>query len=149
MSATVDPKLFVSYFQDASTNITCGLLTIPGRCYPVEDRWVQDESESASRSKNVAECLVKKVKEISSTYKTDTNGAILAFLTTPAETELASRLLAAENQNDRLWILQLHGRLQADEQRIVFDPCPKPGQQRKVVFATNSAETSITIPDVR
>jgi 5-deoxy-D-glucuronate isomerase len=39
--------------------------------------------------------------------------------------------------------LQLHGRLQVEEQRKVFEEC---GEQRKVVFATNCAETSITVP---
>jgi len=44
-------------------------------------------------------------------------------------------------------VLEFHGRLQLDNQRKVFDPAPR--GMRKIVFATNSAETSVTIPGIR
>jgi len=46
-----------------------------------------------------------------------------------------------------MWVLELHGRLQMEDQQKVFNSAP-PGM-RKIVFATNSAETSVTIPGIK
>ena len=89
---------------------------------------------------------------------------VLEFLSTPADCDRAcedfraSRRahvgfartyggMAPSGQEDFL-VFPLHGRLQPFEQQRVFQPLARPGQMRKIVFATNVAETSVTIPEV-
>lgn len=78
-------------------------------------------------------------------------GAVLVFLPGVAEIrrlqkQLNSSLQIAGCHSGGLWILALHGSLSSDEQRKVFSR-PSPGC-RKIVLATNIAETSVTIDDV-
>jgi HrpA-like RNA helicase len=56
--------------------------------------------------------------------------------------QIRDRLILFACRNPDVLCLQLHGRLQVEEQRRIFEP----SEQRKVVFATNCAETSITVP---
>jgi ATP-dependent RNA helicase DHX57 len=76
-------------------------------------------------------------------------GALLVFLPGVGEIAKAQRQLQRSRhlQDIPLWVLPLHGNLSAADQREVFSP-PAPGV-RKVVLATNVAETSVTIDDVR
>lgn len=73
-------------------------------------------------------------------------GDILAFLTSQAEID-AMFDKVSDLCGDRALVLPLHGKLDTDDQRKVFDPAP-PGK-RKVVLATNAAETSLTIDGIR
>lgn len=76
----------------------------------------------------------------------DRSGSILVFLPGWAQiTKVASTLRMNPASRD-MWILMLHSSLTSSEQQRVFQPPPK--QYRKVVLATNIAETSITIDDV-
>ncbi|PFH33414.1 DEAD/DEAH box helicase domain-containing protein [Besnoitia besnoiti] len=71
-------------------------------------------------------------------------GAILVFLSGVGEVNSACR--ACEALGLPLWVLPCHAALQPAQQQKVFQPAP-PGL-RKVVIATNIAETSVTIPDI-
>ena len=131
-SATIDPDLFVRYFGDAP------VLKVSGRMFPVEVVY-KDVSEPSSD--NYLQEAVEKVREI---HKHEPEGDMLVFLTSPLETQKACERL--ESTVD-LVCVALHGQLQAQEQQRVFEPVAH--GKRKVVFATNSAETSITIPGIK
>ncbi|GLT62381.1 hypothetical protein SLA2020_350250, partial [Shorea laevis] len=75
-------------------------------------------------------------------HETEKEGTILAFLTSQMEVEWA-----CENFNAPSAVaLALHGKLSYEEQICVFQSFPG---KRKVIFATNIAETSLTIPGVK
>jgi ATP-dependent RNA helicase DHX8/PRP22 len=81
-------------------------------------------------------------------HQSEPPGDILVFLTSPIETEQACKRLKNHPQcDDGVQLLELHGRLQSEDQQKIFDPAP--AGKRKIVFATNSAETSITIPGIK
>jgi ATP-dependent RNA helicase DHX8/PRP22 len=134
-SATMDTELFRMYFADFDAQI----LEVSGRTFPVEVIWPSRNWKGLS--KFPVRDAVDKVKEI---HRTEESGDVLVFLTTPAETEKGCELLA---ENKELECMPLHGKLQPQEQQKVFKPL-RDGK-RKVVFATNCAETSITISGIK
>lgn len=133
-SATIDPTLFVAYFDQ------CPVLKVSGRMFPVDVIW--RDSPSGSAEKYLQEA-VETVREI---HHKEGEGDILVFLTSPVETERACENLAKVEPDPNLVCLPLHGKLRQEEQRKVFEVDTN---KRKVVFATNCAETSITIPGIR
>ncbi|KFM66123.1 hypothetical protein X975_02723, partial [Stegodyphus mimosarum] len=141
-SATIDTSIFRDYF-----NVTDdAVLHVSGRIYPVEDIWC---NEDVSLGWDFFQKTVDTVHDILNTEKEP--GDILAFLTTPAETEKAvdalNKKVKDENYNHKIKILQLHGKLDVQEQQKIFERIPV--GMRKVVFSTNCAETSVTIPGIR
>ena len=136
-SATIDPKVFVDYFSSVAPP---AVLTIPGRTYPVEIKWSDEPLASESNFIEKAVATVLKINQKAE------SGDILVFLTSAADIETAIQLV----ENKRifsLYSLPLHGRLQPEDQALAFEPAPQ--GKRKVVFSTNVAETSITIPGVK
>ena len=134
-SATIDPKIFEDYFVGISNRIH-----VSGRTYPVEAIY-----ESLSIGMDYLKIAVEKAKEL---HRNEPPGDVLVFLTTPGETEKAQDIMTSDSSiSPELKCLVLHGRLQPEEQQLVFEPTPK--WKRKIVFATNSAETSITIPNIK
>ena len=135
-SATIDPTAFCNFYQDFSVK----LLEVKGKIHPIELFWgdtaLQVNTDYVIKS-------VDKVEELLKKNNADF-GTILSFLATPADTARAVELLTRRMDQDDYDILQLHGRLPIEEQEKVFLPINK----RRVVFATNAAETSITIPEV-
>jgi ATP-dependent RNA helicase DDX35 len=75
-------------------------------------------------------------------------GDILVFLPGKPEIDRATDLLTAEPETRHLYPLALHGSLSMTAQMAVFQSAPR-GFKRRVIFATNVAETSLTIPDIR
>ena len=133
-SATINPTLFVTYFNQ------CPVLKVSGRMFPVDVIW----RDGTSSSGNYLQEAVEKVREI---HRGEGQGDILVFLTSPAETERACDYLKKmEPVNENLVCLPLHGKLRQEEQRRVFN---EETNKRKVIFATNCAETSITIPGIK
>ncbi|KAF5936911.1 hypothetical protein HYC85_024417 [Camellia sinensis] len=91
---------------------------------------------------NLAPYVFDVVKMVTEIHKSENEGAILAFLTSQMEVEWAR-----ENfQSPSVVSLALHGKLSHEEQCRVFQDYPG---KRKVIFATNLAETSLTIPGVK
>ncbi|XP_044175028.1 ATP-dependent RNA helicase DEAH12, chloroplastic-like [Acropora millepora] len=133
-SATIDPSLFVSYFNE------CPVLKVSGRMFPVHVTWKDDSSHNFE---DYLRAAVDTVREI---HHKEGQGDILVFLTSPAETERACENLSKLEPDTNLVCLPLHGKLRQEEQRKVFEFLP---DKRKVVFATNCAETSITIPGIK
>jgi ATP-dependent helicase HrpA len=131
-SATIDADRFAKHFDDAP------VIEVEGRSHPVELRW-RPPAERADAG--LAEQIVAVMDEINAT---DPLGDALVFL--PGEREIRDAHLALERRKYReTEILALYARLSANEQDRVF----KPGAKRRIVLATNVAETSLTVPRIR
>lgn len=135
-SATLDADKFSSYFHE------CPIFTIPGRTYPVEVLYSR-EPES-----DYLEAALLTVMQI---HLTEPKGDILLFLTGQEEIDtsceiLYERMKALGPDVPELIILPVYSALPSETQSRIFEPAP-PGS-RKVVIATNIAETSITIDEI-
>lgn len=140
MSATINPDLFVSYFTNISdSGWKPPVVQVSGRAFPV-DVFYEESSEDYTTA------AFMKALEV---HREEAPGDILVFLTSPIETEKARKNLMSHSGRDSSTIhaLELHGRLQVEDQQKIFEPTPP--RMRKIVFATNSAETSITIPGIK
>ena len=137
-SATIDPQVFVNFFG------SCPVMRVSGRTFPVDVVW-QDAASEESQFENYVEAAVNKAVEI---HEKEPPGDILVFLTSALEIQRSCDLFQ-QKVKDRTdyTCFQLHGQLQADEQQKVFEPPER--NKRKVVFATNCAETSITIDGIK
>jgi ATP-dependent helicase HrpA len=131
-SATIDTKIFSQHFHNAP------VVDVEGRSYPVEVRWRPPDPREET---NTTERIVAAVDEIT---REDARGDALIFL--PGEREIRDAHLALSRKNYRATeILPLYARLSAAEQDRIF----KPGAARRIVLATNVAETSLTVPRIR
>jgi ATP-dependent helicase HrpA len=143
-SATIDTERFARHFDDAP------VLSVEGRSYPVELRYrpphggvaIEDESGEAVReARSPTEHIVATVDEIT---RSDRLGDILIFL--PGEREIHELHRALEQRKYReTEVAPLYARLSARDQDRVF----RPGAKRRIVLATNVAETSLTVPRIR
>ena len=136
-SATIDPTLFQKFFGN------CPLIKVPGRTYPVEVEWNAAELPS-DESPIQRDYVLDSVEVVLKIVQTQPPGDILTFLTSAADIERACTH-ASESLGDTVNVLPLHGRLQPEEQQKVFQI----QDVRKIIFATNVAETSVTIPGVK
>src|SRR5690349_4020198 len=134
-SATIDAARFSRHFDDAP------VIEVSGRLYPVEVRYrpVAGDSEDTTRDEE-ERALADAVDELCR----EGPGDILVFL--PGEREIRDAADTLRRHGPRqIEILPLYARLSAAEQDRVF----KPAGERRVVLATNVAETSLTVPRVR
>lgn len=139
-SATIDTERFSKHFDDAP------VIEVSGRTYPVEMRYrplvesgADDEGRPAvERDQNEGIC--EAVLELSA----EGPGDILVFLS--GEREIRDAAGALEDLDlARTEVLPLYARLTAAEQQRVFAP----HTGRRIVLATNVAETSLTVPGIR
>ncbi|KJY01963.1 pre-mRNA-splicing factor ATP-dependent RNA helicase prp22 like protein [Zymoseptoria brevis] len=135
-SATLDADKFSTYFNE------CPILTIPGRTYPVEIMYSR-EPES--------DYLDAALTTIMQIHLTEKAGDILLFLTGKEEIDTSAEILhermkALGPSVPELVILPIYGALPSEIASRIFEPPPPGG--RKVVIATNIAETSITIDGI-
>lgn len=135
-SATLDADKFSSYFNE------CPIFTIPGRTFPVEILYSR-EPES-----DYLDTALVTVMQI---HLTEPKGDILLFLTGQEEIDTAcevlfERMKALGPSVPELLILPVYAQLPSEMQSRIFDPAPS--GTRKVVIATNIAETSITIDEI-
>ena len=135
-SATIDPYIFDNYFGGG-----CPIINVPGRTYPVEVIWNPLKSDKSPLERNYVSDAVDVACRL---HESEPLGDILVFLTSAAEIEKACQSTTNKLGNSAL-VLPLHGKLPPDEQQKVFQY----DEQRKIVFATNVAETSVTIPGVK
>ncbi|MGB0129556.1 MAG: ATP-dependent RNA helicase HrpA, partial [Rhodocyclaceae bacterium] len=143
-SATLDAERFARHFATGET--PAPVIEVSGRLYPIEIRYrpVQDEAEE--RGRDVLDALVDAVDE---THRAGP-GDVLVFL--PGEREIREAAEALRKHHFGLpgakgqaEILPLFARQSAQEQSRVFQS----GQGRRIVLATNVAETSLTVPGIR
>ncbi|WP_090450041.1 ATP-dependent RNA helicase HrpA [Dyella sp. OK004] len=139
-SATIDTERFAEHFESAP------VVSVEGRAYPVEVRWRSLDEMGARRGgremqQGSADHIAAVLDEIT---HDDPRGDVLVFL--PGEREIRdAHLLLSRRQYRETEILPLYARLSAGDQDRVF----KPGTKRRVVLATNVAETSLTVPRIR
>lgn len=136
MSATVDADQFADYF------FGCRTLHVAGRNFPVECKYEPCQSEVALASKLMPSYVHDVLNMALKINRTEKEGTILAFLTSQSEVEWACENFYASSAV----ALPLHGKLSYEDQHRVFQTYPG---KRKVIFATNIAETSLTIAGVR
>jgi ATP-dependent helicase HrpA len=138
-SATIDAGRFSRHFGDAP------VIEVSGRSWPVEVRYrplagAEDDDEEA-----LEEAIVDTVAVL----WREAPGDVLVFLPGEREIRETAELLRADFRR-RPWahdseVLALYSRLSVDEQQKVFAP----SAGRRVVLATNVAETSLTVPGIR
>lgn len=128
-SATIDPERFSRHFGDAP------IIEVSGRTYPVEVRYRPlDEDDDQTQG------IIDACKELS----LEGQGDILVFLSGEREIrDTADALGKAQLRNTE--ILPLYARLSAAEQHKVFQS----HTGRRIVLATNVAETSLTVPGIK
>lgn len=135
-SATIDTERFSQHFSDAP------IIEVSGRTYPVEIRYQPPEDESTGEALTQAEAIVDAVNEL----ELEGSGDVLVFCSGEREIREAGDALA-EARLRNTEVVPLYGRLSAAEQHRVFDR--KRRDTRRIVLATNVAETSLTVPGIR
>ncbi|HTU32112.1 MAG TPA: ATP-dependent RNA helicase HrpA [Solirubrobacteraceae bacterium] len=129
-SATIDPERFSEHFGGAP------IVEVSGRTYPVEVRY-----RPPGEDQELLDALADAVEELLA----ERDGDVLAFFSGEREIRDAAELLTGR-LGPRVEILPLYSRLAAADQQKVF----RRGQaHRRVVLATNVAETSLTVPGIR
>jgi ATP-dependent RNA helicase HrpA len=150
-SATIDPERFAAHFADRDGR-PAPIIEVSGRTYPVEIRYRplidlpdEEDEEGEAVVRDQTEAIVDAVRELSG----EGSGDVLVFL--PGEREIRDTTDAlADVKPDpgrALEIVPLFSRLSAAEQHRVFSSHPQ--TTRRVVLATNVAETSLTVPGIR
>ena len=141
-SATIDAERFARHFE--SIHGPAPVIQVSGRLFPVEQRWRPFED---SREYGLDEAIADAVDEL---WQGGGSGDILVFL--PGEREirdaadhLRKHLAQQHRGGPQPQILPLFARLSQAEQEAVFSP----GNGRRIVLATNVAETSLTVPGIR
>ncbi|MGO1770916.1 MAG: ATP-dependent RNA helicase HrpA, partial [Microbacterium sp.] len=170
-SATIDPESFAAHFSDANGE-PAPIVEVSGRTYPVEIRYRplasgadgtdrprttdgSDGTESDERAPDErsydAEDEIGAIVEALRELDREPAGDVLVFL--PGEAEIRDAKDAVEGAfrsgGAPTEVLPLFGRLSAADQHRVFEPSTVPGLRRRVVLATNVAETSLTVPGIR
>jgi ATP-dependent helicase HrpA len=130
-SATIDPERFSEHFGGAP------IVEVSGRTYPVEVRY-----RPPGEDEELLDALADAVEELLG----ERDGDVLAFFSGEREIRDAAELLSGR-LGPRVEILPLYSRLAAADQQKVFRRGRASG--RRVVLATNVAETSLTVPGIR
>ncbi len=133
-SATLDTGAFSRHYNNAP------VLQIAGRSHPVSVRYQPVEDDLSGERDGYIEHAVKTIIDL---HCHEPAGDILAFLPTEKDIRTCCTLLADQLKN--AVILPMFGRLQAADQKRIFQSFRQP----KIVVATNVAETSITVPGIR
>jgi ATP-dependent helicase HrpA len=127
-SATIDPGQFSRHFDDAP------VIEVSGRTYPVEVRY--KPVEDVDQIEAIGDAIEELARE--------GTGDVLVFLSGEREIRDTADALGGRLPSD-VEVLPLYARLSTAEQQRVF----KPHQRRRIVLATNVAETSLTVPGIR
>lgn len=134
MSATLEGERLASLLDDAP------VLRSEGRMYPVAMRWGRPFVPGEFIEPRVVQTVLDAIH--------DESGSVLVFLPGQAEIRRVTQQLAeALGQRSDIALCPLHGELDLAAQRAAIEPAPS--GTRKVVLATNIAETSLTIDGVR
>jgi ATP-dependent helicase HrpA len=137
-SATIDPDRFAKHFNNAP------VINVSGRTYPVEVRYRPYQIAENETNKTLQEGIIEAVNELT---KID-RGDILVFLSGERDIRETADALNKERHGrvmDNTEILPLLARLSNAEQNRIFHPSNK----RRIVLATNVAETSLTVPGIK
>lgn len=140
-SATIDAERFAQHF--ASAKGPAPVIYVSGRMFPVEQRWRPFEE---SRERDLNDAIADAVDEL---WQGNAGGDILVFLPGEREIREAADHLRKHLSHSALTrnaeVLPLFARLSQAEQDRIFDG----HTGRRIVLATNVAETSLTVPGIR
>lgn len=135
-SATIDPERFSRHFDGAP------IINVTGRTYPVEVRYrplPESDDDRVRDDDELIEGVVRAVDECAQTGP----GDVLVFFSGEREIREASEALRKHHPKGTE-IVPLYAKLSAEEQQRVFAP----HRGRRIVLATNVAETSLTVPGI-
>ncbi len=145
-SATIDPERFAEHFADAKGR-PAPIIEVSGRAYPVEVRYrplleeAYDDEEGEPVLRDQTEAIEDAVAELLA----DTAGDLLVFLPGEREIRDTEDVLRRKSEGVKGFdIVPLFSRLSSAEQHRVFER----HSRRRVILATNVAETSLTVPGI-
>jgi ATP-dependent helicase HrpA len=164
-SATIDPESFSKHFGGAP------MIEVSGRTFPIEVRYrplvedkmssddvdddeLADEPNKATKApehsaRDYLDGIISALNELDK----EVPGDVLVFLSGETEIRDAQEALegniAAGRMKAGTEILPLYGRLSAADQHKVFEPSKIAGLKRRIILATNVAETSLTVPGIK
>ena len=153
-SATIDPESFSKHFGGAP------IIEVSGRTYPVEIRYrplvAEDalddddgfDTPQAATQPAVDRDYLQGINDALDELAREGNGDVLVFLSGENEIRDAEDAIRGRNLPGTE-VLPLYGRLSAADQHKVFQPSATAGTRRRIVLATNVAETSLTVPGIR
>ena len=150
-SATIDPESFSKHFNDAP------IIEVSGRTFPIEVRYRpinQDEEDNpdpdaSTTARDYIDGILSAIDELALEDK----GDVLVFLSGESEIKDAQEAIQGRITSGALGtgieVLPLYGRLSSAEQHKVFETSKVAGLKRRIILATNVAETSLTIPNIK
>ena len=138
-SATIDSERFAKHF--AQDGKPAPVFTVSGRMYPVDIRYRPFEDADEDDDKTLMDSVADAVDELEMAGR----GDILVFLPGEREIREATDVLLRRHRPGTIEVLPLYARLSSEDQERVF----KRSGVRRIVLATNVAETSITVPGIR
>jgi ATP-dependent helicase HrpA len=150
-SATIDPESFSKHFNDAP------IIEVSGRTFPIEIRYLETAREAGddtdpdeeTTASDYLDGLVTALDDL----KSEPEGDTLVFLSGESEIRDAQEAIEGRITSGSLGkgveVLPLYGRLSAAEQHRVFETSKLVGLKRRIILATNVAETSLTIPNIK
>jgi len=143
-SATIDPERFAEHFADQRTRQPAPIIEVSGRTYPVEVRYRPiNDPEAKDEDRDQVTAITDAIGEL----EREGPGDVLVFLSGEQEIRDTADALRGRPGLD---VLPLYGRLSSAEQHRVFEvPANRSVTSRRVVLATNVAETSLTVPGIR
>lgn len=135
-SATLEVERLAAYFNDAP------VIRIPGRTFPIEVRYrsTTGQEDGGEAGGNPDRAILDALREL---FALGPQGDVLVFLSSEREIHALAGVLRKQGWPD-VEILPLYARLS----RFVQDRIFEPGPSRRVILATNIAETSLTIPRI-
>ncbi len=157
-SATIDPQSFAEHFA-APDGTPAPIIEVSGRTYPVEIRYrplvaeAMEDDDLSDAAPTVDRDYIEGISAALDELDRESSGDVLVFLSGETEIRDAADALqgkyASSGQTSPTEILPLYGRLSSADQHKVFQPSKVAGVRRRIVLATNVAETSLTVPGIR
>ncbi|TFD95273.1 DUF3418 domain-containing protein [Cryobacterium lactosi] len=159
-SATIDPASFAKHFA-AADGTPAPIIEVSGRTYPVEIRYrplvaeapIDDDDEITDAAPSVDRDYIEGISAALDELERESNGDVLVFLSGETEIRDAADALqgkfAGGDRTSPTEVLPLYGRLSSADQHRVFQPSTVAGVRRRIILATNVAETSLTVPGIR
>ncbi|MGO2933722.1 helicase-related protein, partial [Microbacterium sp.] len=145
-SATIDPESFAKHFATPD-DTPAPVIEVSGRTYPVEIRFRGQPEDDNAEAEDEVSAIVAALRELDR----EAPGDVLVFLPGEAEIRDAADAVRAAYTSTKapVEVLPLYGRLSAAEQHRVFERSRVAGVRRRIVLATNVAETSLTVPGIK
>ncbi|MEM9644304.1 MAG: helicase-related protein, partial [Planctomycetota bacterium] len=144
-SATIDAERFAEHFADEHG--PAPILNVEGRGFPVETRYLpwEDVVEDGERGYDLTRHVISGLDEIGRRG----DGDVLVFLPTERDIREVSHGVGGHYKrrglDGRVDLLPLYARLPSAQQQRIFHPT---GGKRRIIFATNVAESSLTVPGI-